>query len=974
MSLKINEVYHGFHLNQVQEIPELNSQGYIFTHQKSGARLLFLANDDDNKVFSISFRTPPEDSTGVAHILEHSVLCGSRKFPVKEPFVELVKGSLNTFLNAMTFSDKTMYPVASRNDKDFRNLMDVYLDAVFYPDIYKCPQILMQEGWHYDIDSKADDLSYKGVVYNEMKGVFSSPDAVLERCIQESLFPDTTYGVESGGDPDSIPSLTQQQFEDFHRNYYHPVNSYIFLYGNADIIEQLKFLDEEYLSHFNKIEVDSKITMQQPFPKTVEKVINYPISAEETSENKTFLSLNFVVGTSAYPESYIAFQILDHMLLKTPAAPLKKALLDAGIGQDVFGLYNRAMLQPAFTIAVKGANPDKKELFIKTVYQTLQKLVVDGLDKRLIESSINHLEFSLREANYGNYPKGLIYNIKCMDSWLYDESPFLHLKYSEPLEKVKTALTTKYFENIIEQYLMDNTHRSIVVLQPQHGLEEKRVQAVCEKLASYKASLTDEQIENLIEQTRALELRQTTPDSAENLKTIPLLSLKDINPQTEVLPLEEKDENGAKVLFHSLNTNKIAYMNFYFDTTMVPQHLLPYLYLLGGILGRVDTEKYAYAELSNEINIHTGGISFKADAFDCYGSEDVFYPKFVVKSKALVEKLGKLTELLSEITLHSIFTNKKRLQELVQELKSKMATNIMEAGHQVTASRVQSYFSTVAKYKEYGGLSFYQFIADLDKHFDDRYETLADNLGKIASLIFNNNGMLTSVTIDEQDYGKFVEKFAVFYDQLGAKKFEPINYDFELQKLNEGLMTSAKVQYVAKANKLQHLGYQYHGALKVLETVLKYDYLWNKVRVQGGAYGCFAQFMRNGNFVFGSYRDPNLTKTIAVYDDLSDYIKNFAVDEREMRKYIIGTMSAIDSPLTPSMKGERAAENYIRNITYKDAQLEREQILTTDQGTISSFAPMLKAAMEENYVCVLGNEDKIKQSKNVFNHINYVFE
>jgi len=974
MALQLGNIYHGFRLTEEKKIAEIHSVAKLFQHEKSGARLLFLENDDDNKVFSITFRTPPEDSTGVAHIIEHSVLCGSRKFNMKEPFVELIKGSLNTYLNAMTFPDKTMYPVASRNDKDFHNLMDVYLDAVFFPNIYKYPEILMQEGWHYEIEDKNAELTYKGVVYNEMKGAFSSPESILDKEILSSLFPDTTYGFESGGDPDDIPDLTQEAFLDFHRKYYHPANSYIFLYGDIDILEKLEFLDREYLSRFDKIELNSEVELQKLFSHKVEKVIDYPISPNEQVQDKTFLSLNYIVGQATDPEDVLAFQILEHLLLRTPAAPLKKALLDAELGKDVMSIFSDSILQPTFSIIVSGSNEDQKDKFEQLVYQTLEKLVAEGLDKKLIEASINLMEFKLREADFGRSPKGLVYNIKCMNSWLYDESPFLHLAYESALNKVKAALTTDYFETLIKQQLLGNNHKSVVVLKPRQGLAEQRAKEIREYLANYKAKLSAEEITQLIEQTKQLKIRQETPDSPEALASIPLLNLKDIDPKAEELILVERQEQDIPVLFHPIATNQIAYIGLYFNSGSVPQNMLPYAYLLAEFLGKISTEKYDYTELANEINIHTGGIGYDALSYTENDNDEVYYPKFRIKSKALVSKLPQLFGLLGQIVGHSLFDDRKRVKELVQQVKSSLAMYVMRNAQQVAAGRVLAYFSPSGKYNEAGLLTFYEFVHDLEKNFEAKFEEINSSLMAVANTIFNRKNLLLSITMEEENYTKFQQAFTVFVDELGQQQPEQQTYEFQLEALNEGLMTSGKVQYVAKGANFRKFGYSYHGSMKVLETILRYDYLWNKIRVQGGAYGAFAQFRRNGNMVFGSYRDPNLSETIDVYNQTPDYLRNFTVTEREMTKYIIGTMSQVDTPLTPQMKGEVAAECYIRNITQAIIQQERDEILATRQEDIRKLAEVIDAAMQQNYLCVVGSEQKITDNKDAFKQITNIFE
>lgn len=975
MQFELKKIYSGFKLIEQKNINEINSVGRLFYHEKSGARLFHIENDDDNKVFSISFRTPPKDSTGVAHILEHSVLCGSRKFPVKEPFVELVKGSLNTFLNALTFSDKTMYPIASRNDKDFYNLMDVYLDAVFYPNIYSTPEIMMQEGWHYAIDSKEEDITYKGVVYNEMKGAFSSPDSILMRKIQESLFPDTPYGVESGGDPEFIPDLTQENFKAFHKNFYHPSNSYIFLYGNGNILEQLRFIDENYLKDFEKIDVASSIPLQKTFKAMKDIEIPYPIASGEKEEDKTFLSLNFVTSKSTDAETYLAFDILEHLLLETPAAPLKKALIDAEIGKDVFGSYDSSILEPTFSIVVKGSNISQKENFRKIIFDTLQKLVNEGIDKKLIEASINIKEFHLREADFGGYPKGLIYDIGCMDSWLYDASPMLHLEYNETFEKIKRALTTDYFEKLIEKYFLHNTHCSLLSLVPKKGLAEEKEKQVKENLAHFKASLSEAELDELIMQSAKLKERQEKEDSPEALATIPMISLKDINPKIEVPPTNEICENDMKVLLHPVFTNNIAYINLYFDTSSVQQNLLPYISLLSSTLGKLSTDKYNYQDLSNEINIHTGGISYSPKTFSENGTDKVFYPKLVIQSKSLTEKLPKLFEILSEVISKTNFDDHKRLKEIIQELKSKLEKKILERGHSVAVSRLYSYFSPVGNYDEMiSGISFYKFISDIDAHFEAKADDIVKNLISVSKTIFNKNNLLTGVTFDSSEYDKFKTNFSLIYKNLSDTKLNKAAYSYELYAKNEGLLTSAKIQYNAKAGNFKDLGYKYSGSMNVLRLIMNYDYLWNKLRVQGGAYGAFNSYARNGNMFFASYRDPNLAESIDVYDKTFEYLKNFNANEREMTKYIIGSISDLDSPLTPSMKGELGDELYIRHIPAEDLQKERNEVLNTTVDIIRSFSDLLRDTMNQNYLCVLGNEEKIKENSALFKNMINVLE
>ncbi|MBZ9625886.1 insulinase family protein [Clostridium sp. FP2] len=976
MKFTIGSTYHGFKLIQEKNIEELNSVTRLFEHEKSGARLLHLENDDDNKVFSIGFRTPPKSSNGLPHILEHSVLCGSRKFPTKEPFVELIKGSLNTFLNAMTFSDKTIYPLASKNEKDFFNLMDVYLDAVFYPNLYSQPEILMQEGWHYELENKEDKLSYKGVVYNEMKGAFSSPEGCLMRKIQESLFPDTSYGVESGGDPEFIPDLTQEEFVEFHKKYYHPSNSYIFLYGDGNIDKELQFISEKYLNDFDRIPVDSAIQLQKPFSSMSELKIDYPISSEDDEKDKSFLSMNFVSGDNiSQPELHLAFEILEYLLLESAAAPLKRALVEADLGKDVFGSFDNSILQPVFSIVVKNSNEAKKEEFKEIVYTTLKNLVKDGIDKKLIEACINITEFKLREADLGGFPKGLFYYITSMDSWLYDKDPTMHLEYESYLSKIKAALTTNYFENLIEKYLINNTHSSMVILNGKKGLAEQKSKAVEEKLARYKASISDSEIEKIVQETKALKERQMTPDTVEVLETIPLLERSDIETTVEHLPLKEKDENGVKVLSHNIFTNKIAYINILFDAKKVDMELLPYVTLLSTLLGRVSTESTNYPDLSNEINIHTGGIHFTTEVYGDNENFEKYSPKLVVKSKALVPKLPKLFDIMAEIINTTKFDEKKRLKELIQQLKSRQEMKILDRGHMAAAGRLTSYFSPASAYIEKTtGVSFYEFINDIERNFDNKADEIIENLNKVSELIFNKNNLIVSITGEEDIYTAFAAELPKIISILGQEELPDAKYDFALNKNNEGLLSSSDVQYVAKGYNFIKQGYAYSGKMLVLKTIASLDYLWNRVRVQGGAYGGFANLARSGNIVFVSYRDPNVSETLKAYDGICDYIGSFEASEREMTKYIIGTISELDSPLTPSMKGERATAYYIRGISEAQRQMERDEVLSTKSEDIKSFKSLLDDIIKENCFCVLGNENKLKDNKDIFTSLVNVFK
>ncbi|MGL6107164.1 insulinase family protein [Romboutsia sp.] len=974
MDYKIGSNYHGFVLKKEENIKEVNSKVRIFEHEKTKARLLHMENDDDNKVFSIGFKTPPEDSTGVMHILEHSVLCGSKKFPTKEPFVELAKGSLNTFLNAMTFSDKTVYPVASKNEKDFFNLMDVYLDAVFYPNIYKTKEILMQEGWHYHIEEKEEDLTYKGVVYNEMKGAFSSPDGVLMRKIQETLFPDNTYSNESGGDPKYIPDLTYEQFINTHKKYYHPSNSYIFLYGDGNLDKMLKFINDNYLNSFDEKEIDANINLQASYSSIKEVDFPYSLAEEDEIEEKTYHALNFVTGESTDEELYIALDIIEYLLLEAEGAPLKKAILDAKIGKDVYGFFDKGILQPYFSIVVKNSEENKKEEFKKVVFKTLQELVDKGIDKELIEGCINTFEFRLREGDTGTDPKGLIYYLNAMDSWLYGGDPLMHIKYEKTLAQIKKALTSNYFEELIKKYMLNNNHGSLLTLKPQKGLADKEDEEVKEKLAKYKESLSENQVENLVKETKNLLLRQSTPDSQEVLETIPLLSLDNINKNVEDLSVTEVKHEGIDILHHDVFTSNIAYLNFMFYGKCIEEEDIPYLSLLGSLLGKIDTKKHNYKDLSKMILINTGDVYFKNDAYGNDKDIAKYYPFLEAHCKVMDDKLPKAIEIISEIIENSIFEDTSRIQEIIREIISRIEMNFIDAGHQVAMGRLTSYFSPVANYiDKINGYDYYRFLKEIDKNFESSISEVKSKLYKVKKLVFNKANMTVAVTGEEKELNLVKENLNKITDILSTEGVTTKDYTFIEDKKNEGLLTPSNVQYVAKGYNLKKLGYNYSGSMLVLQTILGYDYLWNRVRVQGGAYGGFANIARSGTVVFASYRDPNLKETLNAYDEAYKFVEEEQISNREMTKYIIGTISNLDTPLTPFMKGEKALSMYIRGITKEDRQKERDEVLNTTNSTINGYYKLINDVMKENCITVIGNDKKIKENSDLFKSLVNVF-
>ena len=957
-----------YEIEKQENLTDIHSTGYLVRHKKTGARLVLIENDDENKVFSIAFRTPPRNSTGVPHILEHSVLCGSHQFPLKDPFVELVKGSLNTFLNAMTYPDKTCYPVASCNDQDFQNLMHVYLDAVFYPNIYKKEEIFRQEGWSYHLENKEGPLTYNGVVYNEMKGAFSSPDEVLEREIMNSLFPDNTYGVESGGNPENIPDLSYEEFLDFHRTYYHPSNSYIYLYGNMDMEEKLKFIDEKYLSAFDALEVDSHIPHQAAFSSVKDIQKEYPVAENEEEEDNTYLSFNMVVGDAMDNTLGVAFDVLDYALLSAPGAPLKMALLDAGIGKDIYGSYDDGILQPYFSIVAKGARTSQKEEFVSIIRKVLQDIVKNGIDKKAILAGINYMEFRYREADFGSYPKGLMYGLDIMGNWLYDDSkPFAQVQLLAVYDRLKEAVNEGYFESLIQKWLLDNTHGAILALVPKRGLAAQREKALEEKLENYRRSLSDEQLEELVRKTNALVEYQESEEKPEDLACIPMLKRSDIRREVNGFSNEELSVDGSLFLYQDVCTNGIGYVNAMFEIKDMAVDKVHYLGLLKSVLGYVDTQNYTYGELFNAINARTGGIQCGVDVFDKANDPEAFRTMFTIRGKALYSQMDFLFQMMEEILNTSQITDTKRLYEIIAEIKSRGQASLIGSGHQTAVLRGASYSSPMARFQdEMAGVGYYKFIEDLEKNFQEKKEEIVAGLKTAMAEIIRPDSFMVSYTGERESVEKMQELCCQLKKSIPEGKGEVPAVSVTCKKKNEGFKTSGQVQYVARTGNFVKKGFTYTGALEILKVALSYDYLWINLRVKGGAYGCMSGFKRSGESYFVSYRDPHLRRTLEVYQGVPEYVRNFTADEREMTKYIIGTISGKDVPRTPQTQGALGRMAYFRGLTVEMMQKERDQILNATVEDIHALAPLIEAVLSDDQLCVVGSESAIEKAEDVF--------
>ncbi|MBU3092286.1 insulinase family protein [Clostridium sp. CF011] len=968
-SLSVGKSISGFKLESKKWLPDVHSTAMIFKHIKSGAKLIYLQNEDENKVFSISFRTPVNDNTGVNHIIEHSVLCGSKKYPVKDPFLIMTKQSLSTFINAFTGPDFTMYPVASKNEKDFDNLMGVYMDAVFYPNISKNPKILKQEGWHYEVNSKTGELHYNGIVYNEMKGNNSSPEVILSNTINQSLFNENSYSFESGGKPDNIPDLTYDKFIETYKKYYVPSNSSIYLYGKLDIEHTLKFMNDNYLSKLKKTTVDSKIKLQKPYEneKKVEKTALYPVAKGVGTADMTYLSSNYMIDKVTDVENILGFQILQEILLNTKTSPLRKSLLNNGIGGDVYASFNPSTKQPTFSIIATNANESEKYKFKGLVDDSLKQVVKEGFDKELVNSVFSAVELSLRTQN-SDANRGMNYMSSALNCWNYDVSPTEYLEITPALNKIKSKISDGYFEKLVQKYLLDNKNNSLVVLKPSSGLNEIKEEMVKKKLSEYKKSLSQIELATIKKDAEELKKWQGTSDSKEKLSKIPTLTLKDLNLKSEEIPTIEKLEGGIKVLSHPMFTDGITYSNLYFDSSKVPQNKVLYLKLLASVLGNVSTEKYNIMQLSNKMMKYTGGIAFNSTSFKNNTDSNKYSPKMSVSVNSINNALPNSLELLDEIMNHSKFDDKERMKDLIKKIRVNYESMFVNEGNRIAIKRALSYLSYSGKYTDLDYLPYYDFICDLDDNFDVKFEETVKNLNDVKDIVFNKEDLVVSYTGDEKNYEDFVVSLNKLGERIKDKKFPKQKYEFDFSKKNEAFVIPSQVQYVVKAGCFKKAGYNYNGHMKVLENILNSDYLWQEVRVKGGAYGGAMSFTKD-EVLFYSYRDPNLKETLNTFDDALKFLKNFKASEKDMTNYIIGTIGSMDSLAGPSSKGLMGDNMYFTGTTQADIQKLRDEVLSTTAGDIRNFADLLDTIKKQKLHCVVGSETKVNQNKDLFDRI-----
>ncbi len=953
-------IIHGFELMREEDIRELRAKARLFRHVKTGAELLSLENDDENKVFAITFRTPVSDSTGVPHIMEHSVLCGSRKYPLKEPFIQLSKGSLKTFLNAFTYADKTCYPVASQNVQDLYNLMDVYLDAVFHPLIP--PETLQQEGWHYELEKVEDPLRYKGVVFNEMKGVYSTPEATLYDTIRQSLFPDNTYAFDSGGDPAHIPDLTYAQFKGFHETFYHPANARIFFYGDDHSDERLRRVDE-YLREYDRRAVDSEVKLQPRFDTPREVMRPYPVGEDTDTAKKSIATICWMLDAITDTEEMLALEILDHTLLGSLASPLRKALIDSGLGEEVAGGgLGTSLRQAVFAAGLKGIAPDAADKVEAVVLDTLAQLAKDGIDPAMVEASLNTIEFNLRENNTGQFPRGISLMLAALSTWLHDGDPLAPLKYEAPLAAVKAryAAGERLFEGLIEKYFLNNPHRVKVVVHPDREMTKRAEEVEAARLAQVRAGLSEADLTTLVEATHELQRLQETPDSPEALATIPSLTLSDLDRTNKTIPIETLRCADTDVLYHDLFTNGIVYLDLGMDMHALPQRLLPYVPLFGRALLEMGTQTEDYVRLAQRIGSKTGGI-WRQLWSTMPRQSDQGAARMFLRGKATVAQADELFRLLHDILLTANFDNRERFRQMVLESKARQESGIIYNGSGVVMTRLAAHFNEADWLDEQlGGLTNLFFVRELIGQVESDWSSVLAALEEIRQVLVNRRGMVVNVTLDAGNWVTVGPQLEAFLGSLPMKPMTKAHWQPETAPAPEGLVIPGQVNYVGKAANIYQAGYRYHGSVAVINRYLRTMYLWDRVRVQGGAYGAHNSFSRRtGVYTYASYRDPNLLKTLQNYDDAGAYLRSLDLDQNELEKTIIGAIGDMDTYRLPDAKGWVSMDRYLAGDTEAELQQIREEILGTTARDFHAFADALDSVAASDVVIVLGAQGAI---------------
>jgi hypothetical protein len=954
--------HSAFTLLEKRHIPEIDGTAYYYRHNQTHARVLSVVIEDENKVFGINFPTIPSSSNGVAHILEHSVLCGSRKYPVKEPFIEMVKSSMYTFLNAMTYPDKTVYPVASTNEKDFYNLVNVYLDAVLFPLLSK--ETFLQEGWHYELDSPEGELTYKGVVYNEMKGAYSSPDRALYFHSRKSIFPNSIYAFDSGGDPKEIPNLTYEAFKAFHQTYYHPSNAYIFFYGDDDPLKRLDLLDE-YLSQFEQKQIVTTVPLQPRFKKPVVETVPYIAPNDTDLSKKSMVTVNWLLTDSLLSKESLTLSVLDYILLGTTASPLWKALIDSGLGEDLaaHGLSG-SLREFYFSVGLRGIREEDAEKVEKVIFDELNRLVKEGIPANTIAAALNTIEFSLREKNTGNTPRGLAYMSRLIDPWIHGGDPLSHLGFEKDLEALKKDLQAdpRLFENFIESLFLNNPHRSRVVLVPDPEMAQREARAERERLDSIAKQLSEKERLHIFEETQRLLALQSQKDDPAALAKLPRLTLADLPRKNKELPNEVVESGAKTVLFHDIFTNEILYLTVGFDLRQIPQRLIPMLPLYTRSLLEMGTQTEDFVALSERIGRETGGISHDYNVYT-HKTLPGLRGWVMLDGKVMVKQTDRLLAILQDILLSPNFKNRERFKQMLLERRSGLENAIVNSGHSMVLRRLNAHLRPAGYFRELtGGISQLLFLRDLEKRFDTEWDSIENDLQQLHQLLINRDAILLNITTDRKSWQKIQPDIMQFAQNLPQRSPQLHNWEFNLLKDNEGIVLPSKINYVGKSVNIYDSGYKFHGSALVANKLLKTGWLWNQVRVQGGAYGAFCQFnRRSGVLTMLSYRDPNHAETLNVFDQSAEFLKSISENQTEITQSIIGVIGDIDHYQLPEAKGHSAMMQYLIGEDAEALQKLRDEVLTTAPKDFLNYAEALQYFRENGIIGIAGNEKALKE-------------
>lgn len=951
---------HGFELLRDVQIAELNTRARLLRHRATGAEVLSLENDDENKVFGIAFRTPPPDSTGIAHILEHTVLCGSRKYPLKDPFVQLVKGSLQTFLNAMTYPDKTVYPVASQNLKDFYNLIDVYLDAVFFPRLAE--HHFQQEGWHYELERADQPLIYKGVVFNEMKGARASPDRAQYIEAQRSLLPDTIYAFDSGGDPAVMPNLTYEQFVGFHRDHYHPSNARIVFYGDDDPAQRLRILSE-YLDSFERREPRSAVALQEPFEAPRQLTRSYPAGADAASPARAMLTVNWLFHAALDQQTRLGLDILEYILLGTPASPLRRALIESGLGEDLAGVGLQIDIrQGYFSTGLKGIGPAQAAAVEALVLDTLGGLARDGIDPATVEAAMNTVEFMLREQNTGSYPRGIALLMRALSTWLYQGDPLAPLAFEAPLGALKARVAQGgYFESLIQRFLLDNQHRTTLLLTPDPEQTARESAAEQARLSQIRAGLDQGALLEIVEHTRLLKQIQETPDRPEVSASLPSLTRADLDRSIKTIPTEEQRVQGARVLHHDLFTNGIFYLDLGLDLRTLAAEQVPLLPLFSRALLELGTASEDYVRLSQRIGRTTGGIHPQMFTSSTRDAADTSAWLFL-RGKAMPAQAGELLAILRDVLLTVQLDNRERLRQIVLEEKAGVEASLAGRGHQLASSRLRARFTPADWAAEQAhGVSSLLFLRRLAQQIESDWPGVLAQLEQVRQTLVNRRALICNVTLDAARWRELAPRLEEFLADLPEAAVVPQPWAPAPARHGEGFGIPAKVNYVGKGANLYDLGYTLHGSAQVIVRYLRTTWLWDRIRVRGGAYGGFSSFDRfSGVLTLLSYRDPNLLGTLATYDQTAAFLRQLALDEGELTRALIGTISDMDTYQLPDAKGFTALVRLLLGDTDESRQRYRDEVLATQPEHFRAFADVLERVAAEGQVVVLGGREALE--------------